>query len=229
MQGYFRDDAPLYELILDDRGRQELDGLWQKLNFVTGTPQRQYKDFIFFERAEPPRYMREAPFDFARSEDKDAGTEAKVQRLREEYLKKAKEINASEKALAAIESYFTSMNAEIRWVESARLAAEPSHLEALQNFAQRAYRRQLTKEEREDLLVFYRSLREKEGVSHEEAMRDSIAGILMSPHFCYRVDLAPEGKGIQPLSDYALASRLSYFLWSSMPDEELLGLACSCA
>lgn len=53
-------------------------------------------------------------------------------------------------------------------------------------------------------------------------MRDSIAGILMSPHFCYRVDLAPEGKGIQPLSDYALASRLSYFLWSSMPDEELL-------
>src|SRR5258707_11724226 len=50
-----------------------------ELNFVTGTPQRQYKDFIFFERAEPPRYMREAPFDFARSEDKDAGAEAKIQ------------------------------------------------------------------------------------------------------------------------------------------------------
>jgi mono/diheme cytochrome c family protein len=222
MQGYFRDDGPLYELILDDAGRQELDSLWQDLNFVTSTPERQYKDFIFFERAEPPRYMREAPFDFARSEDKDAGAEAKVQRLREEYLKKAKEIGASEKALAAIETYFTSINADIRWVESARLAAEPSQLEALRKFAQRAYRRPLTKEEQDDLLTFYRSLREREGLSHEDAMRDSVAGILMSPHFCYRVDLAPEGKGIQPLSDYALASRLSYFLWSSMPDEELL-------
>lgn len=227
MQGYFRDDAPLYELILDDAGRKELDGLWQELNFITGTPQRQYQDFIFFERAEPPRYMREAPFDFARSEDKDAGAEAKVQRLREEYLKKAKEINAGEKAIGAIETYFTSINADIRWVESARLAAEPSHLEALQKFAQRAYRRPLTKEEREELLAFYHSLREKAGLSHEEAMRDSIAGVLMSPHFCYRVDLAPEGKGIQPLSDYAIASRLSYFLWSSMPDEELLAHAAA--
>ncbi len=227
MQGYFRDDGPLYELILDDAGRKELDGLWQDLHFVTGTPQRQYKDFIFFERAEPPRYMREAPFDFARSEDKDAGAEAKVQRLREEYLNKAKDINAGEKAIAAIETYFTNINAEVRWVEKARLAAEPSHLEALQRFAQAAYRRPLTKEEREDLLAFYRSLREKEGLSHEEAMRDSIASILMSPNFCYRVDLAPEGKRIQPLSDYALASRLSYFLWSSMPDEELLAHAAA--
>ncbi|MGI8981560.1 MAG: DUF1592 domain-containing protein [Pirellulaceae bacterium] len=227
MQGYFRDDGPLYELILDDAGRKELDGLWQELHFVTGTPQRQYKDFIFFERAEPPRYMREAPFDFARSEDKDAGAEAKVQRLREEYLKKAKDINVGEKAIAAIETYFTSINAEIRWVESARLAAEPSHLEALQKFAQRAYRRPLTMEERQDLLAFYHSLREKEGLSHEEAMRDSIAGILMSPHFCYRADLAPEGKGIQPLADHALASRLSYFLWSSMPDDELLAHAAA--
>lgn len=227
MQGYFRDDRPLCELILDDASRQELDGLWQELNFVTGTPQRQYKDFIFFERAEPPRYMREAPFDFARSEDKHATSEAKVQRLREEYLKKAKEIGASEKALAAIETYFTSINADIRWVESARLAAEPSHLEALQNFAERAYRRPLKNEEREELVAFYKSLREKEGLNHEEAMRDSIAGILMSPHFCYRVDLEPEGDGIQPLSDYALASRLSYFLWSSMPDEELLAHAAA--
>jgi mono/diheme cytochrome c family protein len=227
MQGYFRDDGPLYELILDDVGRKELDSLWQELNFVTGTPQRQYKDFIFFERAEPPRYMREAPFDFARSEDKDAGAEAKIQRLREEYLKKAKEISAGETALAAIETYFTSMNAEIRWVESARIAAEPSHLETLQKFAERAYRRPLTKEEREDLLAFYRSLRDKEGLSHEEAMRDSLGGILMSPNFCFHVDLVPDGKGIQPLSDYALASRLSYFLWSSMPDDELLARAAA--
>jgi cytochrome c553 len=227
MQGYFRDDGPLYELILDDAGRKELDGLWQELNFVTATPQRQYKDFIFFERAEPPRYMREAPFDFARSEDKDAGAEAKIQRLREEYLKKAKEIKAGKTALKAIEDYFVSMNADIRWVESARLAAEPSHLEALQKFAERANRRPLKEDERSELLAFYKSLREQDGLGHEEAMRYSVASVLMSPVFLFRVDLAPKRKDVQPLDDYALASRLSYFLWSSMPDEELLAHAAA--
>src|SRR5262249_10205681 len=53
MQGFFRDDAPLCELVLDDAGRRELDRLWRELNFVTGAPLRQYRDFIFFERAEP--------------------------------------------------------------------------------------------------------------------------------------------------------------------------------
>src|SRR5262249_3232628 len=52
-----------------------------------------------------------------------------------------------------------------------------------------------------------------------------IASVLMSPHFCYRLDLVDAGPGVQPLSDYALASRLSYFLWSSMPDAELLARA----
>jgi hypothetical protein len=50
----------------------------------------------------------------------------------------------------------------------------------------------------------------------------------MSPHFCYRVDLPGDGGGsVRPLSDYDLASRLSYFLWASMPDEELLAHAAS--
>src|SRR5207253_7690536 len=65
MQGYFRDDAPLYDLVLDDAQQRELDALWQELNFITRVPLRQYKDFIFFERAEPPRFMQEATFDFA--------------------------------------------------------------------------------------------------------------------------------------------------------------------
>ncbi len=66
-------------------------------------------------------------------------------------------------------------------------------------------------------------------------MRDSIVSVLMSPDFLYRIDLLeslhgapPPRRGrlrqrrIRPLSAYALASRLSYFLWASMPDEELL-------
>ena len=61
----------------------------------------------------------------------------------------------------------------------------------------------------------------------------------MSPDFCYRIDLldghAPQGSShqtagrtaVRPLSGYALASRLSYFLWSSMPDQELLAHAAA--
>ena len=86
----------------------------------------------------------------------------------------------------------------------------------------------LTQAERDDLRAFYRTLRDKSGLKHEEAMRDSIVRLLMSPKFAYRTDLLPEADrktAVQPLSGYALASRLSYFLWSSMPDDELLDAA----
>ncbi len=114
MQGYFRDDAPLCELVLDQAGRRELDALWRELNFVTLVPMRQYKDFIFFERGEPPRYMMERAFDFARSEDKDAISEAKVRRLRAAYLAKARKIGASDEALQAIDTYFDEISASMR-------------------------------------------------------------------------------------------------------------------
>lgn len=227
MQGYFRDDQPLCEVILDDTQRRELDELWQQLNFVTLVPQRQYKDFIFFERAEPPRFMREAEFDFARSEDKDATSEEKIKRLAAAYLTKAKKNGASDQAVEAIEKYFANMNQEIRWVEQTRLSAEPSHLESLARFAERAYRRPLKAAEREELLAFYGRLRKEDGLNHEEALRDCVASVLVSPHFAYRIDLAAPGKEIRPLSEYALASRLSYFLWSSMPDDELLAEAAA--
>jgi hypothetical protein len=227
MQGYYRDDGPLCDLVLDEAGRRELDTLWDELHFVTLDPMRQYKDFIFFERAEPPRFMQEAAFDFARSEDKDATSAAKIERAREVYLAKARKIGASAQALEAMESYFASISAQIRKVEQARQAAEPSHLAALQTFAARAYRRPLSSAERDELLAFYRKLRDEDQLSHEDAMRDTIVSILMSPHFCYRLDLPAAGEAARPLSDYALASRLSYFLWSSMPDEELLAHAAA--
>jgi hypothetical protein len=105
-----------------------------------------------------------------------------------------------------------------------RQDAEPQHVQALPKFAARAYRRPLEPAEREEVLAFYHSLREKSALSHEDAIRDSIVRILMSPKFCYRVDsVSDAGSGpAKPLSNSALASRLSYFLWSSMPDEQLL-------
>jgi hypothetical protein len=227
MVGYFRDDQPLCELTLSDQERAELDGLWQELNFITQVPLRQYKDFIFFERAEPPRFMFEAEFDFARSEDKDAITEEKISRLAKLYLEKARAKGAKGDAEEAITTYFGDISAQIRSVERARLAAQPSHLDALTKFAERAYRRPLTKAQRLDLLAYYQSLRSKEGLNHEDALRDTLVSVLMSPHFCYRFTVTEPGSGVQPLSDYELASRLSYFLWSSMPDQELLAQAAA--
>jgi hypothetical protein len=227
MQGYYRDDGPLCEWILDERQRRELDALWDELNFVTLAPQRQFKDFVFFERAEPPRFMYEAEFDFARSEDRDVTSEAKMTRLAKVYLAKARKQGASAEALGAIETYFAGIAADIRRVERARLAAEPSHLKALVRFAERAYRRPLSAAERDGLLAFYHTARQRDGLGHEEALRDTLVTVLLSPHFCYRIDLPGPGTAARPLSDYALASRLSYFLWSSMPDEELLAHAAA--
>ena len=227
MQGYFRDDGPLCELVLDEAEKRELDALWWELYFITGVPSRQYKDFIFFERAEPPRFMRPSEFDFARSEDKDATSASKIQHLRDAYLARAKKNAASAAAIEAIETYFAEMGALIRKVEQARTSAEPSQLSALVSFAERAYRRPLSRSEQEETIAFYRTLRQKDELGHEDAIRDTVTSILMSPHFCYRLEPAAAGEAARPVSDYALASRLSYFLWSRMPDSELLAHAAS--
>ncbi|MBS0266012.1 MAG: DUF1592 domain-containing protein, partial [Planctomycetes bacterium] len=221
MQGYFRDDQPLCELVLTESERQELDELWRELDFVTLAPLRQYKDFIFFERAEPPRYMVDERFDFARAEDKDAVSPTKMKRLHAEYREKAQSIGASELALSAIDSYFDEMEQTIRRVERDRAAAELTHLAELNNFARRAFRRPLSERELGDLRGFYQHQREDEGLSHEDALRDTLTRILLSPHFSYRFDLAPAGTVEAPLTQWELASRLSFFLWSSLPDAEL--------
>ncbi len=226
MTGYFRDDGPLRELMLDERGQQELDRLWREFDYITGAPIRQYSSYLWYERAES-RFLRGPEFDFVRAEDKDASSEAKIARLMEVYLAKASQIGAGEPAIGAIRDQFRIISESIRSVERDHRDAEPRHVEALQEFAERAYRRPLTHEERQGVATFYRALREEDGLGHEDAVRDTIVGLLMSPHFCYRVDLPGEGAGIRPLSDHDLASRLSYFLWASMPDEELLSHAAA--
>ena len=80
---------------------------------------------------------------------------------------------------------------------------------------------------REQIASFYRSLHASDGLSHEDAVRDTLVSVLLPPHFCYRVDLPGAGGNVRPLSNYALASRLSYFLWSSMPDDKLLARAAA--
>jgi hypothetical protein len=232
VMGYFRDDAPLLELILDDSGKKELDALWREFDFISDYTLRTYYQFIF--NAGEGGGVRRNVVD--RPSANEFATESAIFRLRDQYLAKAAP-GTDPAILEAIKDYFDRTNAQIRWVERARLEAEPRHLDALLKFAARAYRRPLAQEERDDILAYYRELREKKGLTHEEAMRGSVASILASPEFLYRVDLVDAGHKsanpsiatgamkYRPLSGYSLASRLSYFLWSSMPDEELLSRA----
>src|SRR5262249_55676685 len=156
----------------------ELDRLWEELDVLTLVPFRQYKDFIFFEREEPPMFMQERVFDFARSEDRDAASAAKIEQLRVAYVAKARRKGADRQAQQATETYFAEMSRIIRRLEQTRRDAEPSHLAALESFAARAYRRPLEPSVRKELRAFYRGLREDEGLSHEDALRDVVASVL---------------------------------------------------
>jgi hypothetical protein len=147
-------------------------------------------------------------------------SEAKIRKLEADYLEFAK--GGSGVAIQAITDFFDKANESIRWVEQARRKAEPGQIQSLLDFAARAYRRPLSAADRADLLSFYREARQRYGLDHEGAIRECIVLILTSPKFSYRVDMVKAGGGIRPLSDFDLASRLSYFLWSSMPDQELL-------
>jgi hypothetical protein len=98
--------------------------------------------------------------------------------------------------------------------------AEPKQLEAILAFAAKAYRRPLRAEEKTELLSLQDSLRKK-GMSHEEAFRTVLTRILISPSFLFRIEQAAPGKEAQPVSSWELATRLSYFLWATLPDAEL--------
>jgi len=93
----------------------------------------------------------------------------------------------------------------------------------VENLARRAFRRPVTAEDLKPLMAFYTAGAAAEGF--EAGVRDALSAILASPHFLYRAE-AGEGTGpTRTLTDLELASRLSFFLWSSLPDEELVQLA----
>ncbi|MGC3967788.1 MAG: DUF1592 domain-containing protein [Pirellulales bacterium] len=94
--------------------------------------------------------------------------------------------------------------------------------EHLQRFAQRAWRRPVKQEELADYLQAYRSEREA-GEKTAEAYRVALQGVLTSRNFIYLVEGEPAAR--ERLTDWELASRLSYFLWSSMPDDGLFSAA----
>ena len=91
------------------------------------------------------------------------------------------------------------------------------------NLAERAFRRPLTEEDLNALTSFYDQSRQTQ--DFEASVRDALSAILVSPHFIYRAEAGLTDGDTQQISDFELASRLSFFLWSSLPDAELLTLA----
>lgn len=115
-----------------------------------------------------------------------------------------------------------------RWIMACNPKATPSEQaeEIYLRFAGRAFRRPVEPGEVKRYVALFEAAR-KAGDSFEKAVQVGLQAILVSPHFLYRVELddRPQGPASRPISEYQLASRLSYFLWNSMPDEELFDLA----
>jgi len=89
------------------------------------------------------------------------------------------------------------------------------------NLAQHAFRRPVTDEDMQPLLAFYQKGRQ--AGTFDAGIRDALSAILASPSFLYRVEAASDN--VRTLNDFALSARMSFFMWSSLPDQELLDLA----
>jgi mono/diheme cytochrome c family protein len=102
------------------------------------------------------------------------------------------------------------------------LAARDAARRVLERFTGRAYRRPVEEREVARLLRLY-DLAASQGAAHEEALKVALKAVLVSPNFLLRTERDRPGTGETPyrVSDHELAVRLSYFLWSSIPDDEL--------
>jgi mono/diheme cytochrome c family protein len=109
---------------------------------------------------------------------------------------------------------------------TADAAADKCARQILSSLARRAYRRPVTNAEVDTLVGFFKSGRDESGF--DRGIEMALRRLLVSPEFLFRVELDPPGNTVGApyrISDLSLASRLSFFLWSSIPDDELLDVA----
>jgi len=102
----------------------------------------------------------------------------------------------------------------------ARRAAE----QVLRGFIRKAYRRPIETADVTPLMKLYDRAAER-GDPFEERIKLALKGVLTGPEFLFKIEHRSDKPGIYPLGQYELATRLAYFLWSTMPDEELTTLA----
>ena len=228
VEGIFRDDQPLMAKVLTDSERTELDRLWKELDFVTQRTETMLRGFVWFERAER-RVIQDKRFDYLSSDDPLLIEEKLLSKFERMYMEKlgVKLVEGALKPEKAnsqfdlIHGFFQDVRQGLAEYKLALQRVESIALIDLERLAQRAYGRPLRSEETVSLRKLYQDLRQQ-GQGVEDALRGTFRAVLMSPHFFFQIPAAPAGAGVYPLADDSLASRLSYFLWSSLPDEELL-------
>jgi len=117
--------------------------------------------------------------------------------------------------------YVEKWRAEYDAIQKAQQAAKAGHVADCLKLAAKAWRRPLTETEKQNLRAFYNTMKD----DHSKAIRALLARILVSPQFLYRVEAQTAAQ--KPLNNWELASRLSFFLWSSVPDAELARAAAA--
>jgi len=192
---YYRLDDFIVEKMLEPRDRQALDEAWADL----------YASFGYHDA-----YLHFVATKF----EVDLGGKTIAQ--------------LTEADVAAIpdepRQYIERLYKEYNEVQATQRAAQERHVGDAIEFAERAWRRPLTDAEKKSLRSFYRKSRETFELDHAKGVRALLARVLVSPAFLYRFE-QPKSDEVAPLDDTEIASRLSYFLWSSAPDEELLAAA----
>ena len=136
--GYFRDDTPLSELILDEKGQKELERLWNQFDYIARYTERTYVQYFFNQSGEVQGKGSESGT--ARPTDHEITDEAIIMGFKASYLAKADADPKNDQvAFEAIRDHFDRVNNTLRSLEKERTDAEPKHLEALLKFAARAY------------------------------------------------------------------------------------------
>lgn len=101
---------------------------------------------------------------------------------------------------------------------------EEVQLSGVLEIAAKAFRRDLHESDEEKLRILYSQLR-TEGLNHEDSLKMLLVRVLVSPQFLFKLEAPAEGTESSAVSSWELATRLSYFLWSSAPDERLRAAA----
>lgn len=231
VEGFFRDDQPLVSMVLTDAEQRELDALWSELDFITESAETLLRGFVWFERSER-EVLHDPRFDFLRSEDPELTQTDMLERFEKLYLDKlgikrrddTLEAEQPDERYRIVHGFFTDVRQGLQRQSSMMDTAAQRGLQDLLQLAAKAWRHPLTQPQQEALTGLYQRLR-TEGQKPEQALRGVLTGILMSPEFSYLYFPANAGQQPEPLSGWSLASRLSFFLWSSLPDEPLLQAA----
>ncbi len=188
---YLRDDRFVYEHMLDDATRARVDAAWNDL----------YASFAYHDN-----YLHLLADHFH--------IDLKGQKIAD--LDKAQ----IEALPPVARQYILPIRASYEAVQAAQAAARPRRVDDCLQFAARAWRRPLSEKEKLSLRSFYDKTVTSEG-DHQKAIRAVLTRVLVSPAFLYRVEQPAEGAAVKPISNWEMASRLSFFLWASIPDDEL--------